>query len=111
MERRRAQRFALRFPVLFTCHNEGFKQGGGFTRDIGAAGAYVLFENEACPAPGEALTIQAMLPPIGVHAHGVRFTFDGRVVRRHGPGEESGFAVVTEFDIRGNGGSLAEEAN
>jgi PilZ domain len=96
MERRRTARYVLRVPVLFNWRNQQPRQLGGFTRDVSAGGAYILCREE-CPSAGAPVRLQVMLPPVDAEAHGVKLESEGRVVRAHGPGEESGFAVMADF--------------
>ncbi len=96
MERRRTARYVLRVPVLFTWLNRQPKQAGGFTRDVSARGVYILCRGD-CPSTGAPVKLQVMLPPMDAEARGVKLQSEGRVVRAHGQGEESGFAVMADF--------------
>lgn len=105
MERRKAARYCLRVPVLFSSQGNQTEQAEGFTRDISAAGAYVQCEENYCPVPGDAMAIQLILPPIAsVEAQGMRLNFKGHVLRT-GDFHESGFAVLAEYGMELNTGS------
>lgn len=105
MERRKAPRFELRLPVLFSWENTQLKQAGGFTRDISASAAYVLCETASRPTAGEIVTIQLLLPPIAnLEAQGIKLKFKGHVLRSGEWQEEGGFAVLANCGMELNAG-------
>lgn len=100
MERRKASRYGLRVPVLFSWEDPHLKLDGGFTRDISASGVYVLCEKKYCPAQGDTVTIQLILPSIvDLEPRGLKLKSRGRVLRTGDFPEESGFALLAEFDV------------
>jgi PilZ domain len=106
VERRKAARYGLRVPVLFSWEDTQPKQDGGFTRDISASGAYVLCEKSCCPTPGDTVAIQLILPPIAnMEGQGMKLNFEGQVLRTGDFQEESGFAVLAEYGMGLNTGS------
>ena len=114
MERRKASRYGLRVPVLFSWENAQSKRAGGLTRDISASGVYVLCEKNHCPAQGDTVTVKLILPSIAdveaqgsiadVEAQGTKLNSKGQVVRTADFPEESGFAVLAEFAMELNTG-------
>jgi len=111
VERRKAARFALRLPVLFSWEDTQAKQAGGFTRDISASAAYVLCEAGYCPAPGDIVTVQLLLPPIAkLEAQGIKLKFKGHVLRSGELQEESGFAVLANCAIKLNASKSGERS-
>lgn len=95
MEQRSHTRYPVRAPVIFQWQDEqgGEQQGGGFTRDISTGGVYVLCS--PAPAPGSALRLEVMLPPIHPEARDVRLQADGRVTRV----EAGGFAALSDLGL------------
>jgi hypothetical protein len=95
----------LRVPVLFRWKDTQSKLDGGFTRDISAAGVYVLCEKNHCPAQGEIVKIQLILPAIGdQEAHGMTLRSKGQVIRTDEFPGECGFAALADFDMELNTG-------
>lgn len=106
MERRKASRFALRVPVLFTWDGGHTQQAGGFTRDVSAYGAYVLCEKSECPAQGDTVTIQLLLPSVdGGEPEGLKLRAEGLVLRTGECQQNCGFAVLADFGKQLNGAS------
>jgi len=100
VERRKASRYGLRLPVLFSWKDAQSKLDGGFTRDISASGVYVLCEKNHCPAQGEIVKIQLFLPSIGdLETPGMKLRSKGQVLRTDDFPEECGFAVLADFDM------------
>lgn len=109
MERRRAARYGLRVPVLFSWDDTRANQAEGLTRDISAIGAYVLCEGNHCPVLGDEVRIQLILPSIAnAEAQGMKLNFKGQVLRT-GDFQESGFAVLAEYDMELTTGSKEDE--
>jgi hypothetical protein len=105
VERRKASRYELQVPVLFSWKNAS-KQAGGFTRDISASGVYVLCEESHCPSRGDTVTLQLILPSIAdAEGRGLKLKSKGQVLRTGELAEQSGFAVVAEFGLEPNSGS------
>lgn len=111
MERRRAARYELRVPVLFSGEDSGPKHAG-FTRDVSASGAYILCEESRYPAQGDTVEIQLILPPVAaVETRGMKLEFKGRVVRAADFREDSGFVVLAESGMELKTGSKNSEEN
>jgi len=109
VERRKASRYGLRLPVLFGRKDIQSKREQGLTRDISTSGVYVLCEGSRCPAPGDTVTIQLTLPSIvNLEAQGMMLKSKGQVVRTGDLPEESGFAVLAEFDMELNTGEKSK---
>lgn len=106
MERRKAARYGLRIPVVFSWEDTQLRQAEGVTRDISDSGAYVLCQESFCPAQGETVAVQLILPPIAdFEAHGMKLEFEGQVLRAGGCEFECGFAVLAESGMQLNTGS------
>jgi hypothetical protein len=105
VERRKTARYGLRVPVLFGWGDTQPAQARGVTRDISASGAYVICEKNYCPADGDTLAIQLILPPIAnMEAQGMKLEFKGQVLRSGDFQEESGFAALAEHGMELNSG-------
>jgi PilZ domain len=96
-------RYRLEAPVLFSWedHDGSQLQGGGFTRDLSATGAFIL--SRASPPKGVSVRLEILLPPLKGKGHLTMFC-DGRVVRLdQALGEKrGGFAAVCDgFAILG----------
>lgn len=95
-DRRNSRRYTLSVPVLFRWHdNTGERQGGGFTRNVSATGAYVHCDGES-PQVATSLSIEVLLPPLDAQLAGLKLKAEGEVVRC-GIDEGKGFAVRTDF--------------
>ena len=106
MERRKAARYGLRVPVVYSWKESQQKVAVGFTRDISASGAYVLCEKSYCPAQGDTVSIQLILPPIAdMDAPGTKLEFEGQVLRTGDGQQECGFAVLAEYGMKLNTGN------
>ena len=106
MDRRRTVRYSLRLPVIFTWRDRkrAKQKEGGFTRDIGTSGLYVV-SNRSLPV-GTKLQLDIHLPC----GEGVRYPIallraTGSVVRTGESGEEHGFAAA------GNVGFIAPNSH
>lgn len=98
LEQRKAVRFQMRAPVIFRWSDQsGTKQESvGRTRDISIAGVFVT-----CPNPlpvGTPISLEVHLSPLENTRHRLRLEATGKIVRV-GNGEESGFAVISRFDL------------
>jgi hypothetical protein len=110
LERRKVSRYGLRLPVLFSREDTQSKRDGGVTRDISVSGVYVLCEKSRCPAPGNTVTTQLILPSIeDLETQGMKLKSKGQVVRVGNFPEESGFAVLAEFDIELDAGDKSSK--
>lgn len=110
MERRAFTRYALSVPVLFNWQKEdGGCQGGGFARDVSMGGAYILCPATNCPVVRAAISIEVLLPTVGVSGAGLKLSGQGQVVRTGSEIEPPGFAVMTKFGIRGSHSEEEEE--
>jgi hypothetical protein len=95
VELRRIKRYNVQAPVFFSWKDlEGGSQAAeGMTRDISTHAVFVLARN--CPAAGNQLRIDVLLPSLRSKKPGVRLRGEGVVLRvdRTDLGD-SGFAVV-----------------
>ncbi|MBV9341420.1 MAG: PilZ domain-containing protein [Acidobacteria bacterium] len=94
-ERRKASRYRLRLPVLFSwIQGEQFHTEGGFTRDVSAKG---LFVTSRVAPPSEApIRLEVVLPLLAeMSQNAMRAT--GRVVRTFSASQPQGFAIAAEF--------------
>jgi PilZ domain-containing protein len=108
VERRKAARYGLRVQVLFSWDDPEPRQAEGFTRDISASAAYVVCEKSYCPAQGEIVAIQLILPSVAhLEAQGIKLKFKGHVLRSGEFQEESGFAVLANCAMELNTGKNA----
>jgi PilZ domain-containing protein len=110
VERRKAARYVLRVPVLFSWEDHQPRQARGFTRDISASAAYVVCEKSYCPIQGDIVEIQLILPSVAhLEAQGIKLKFKGHVLRSGEFQEESGFAVLANCAMELNTGKNGEE--
>jgi hypothetical protein len=103
-ERRKAPRYQLRLPLLFSW-SDGYQihTQGGFTRDVSING---LFVTSAITLPPQTiLNVEIVLPTLGHMAENTIRT-SGHVVRLSGDTESRGFAITAKLDAdlssRGN---------
>jgi hypothetical protein len=99
MEKRKTSRYALHLPVLFTWNDsQGRTQKeGGFTRDIGTKGVYVL--SAVCPPVGTAVEMEVLLPVSRRQSpDSARLVATLHVLRTQETQEERGFAAAGELD-------------
>lgn len=110
MERRKAARYGLRIPVVFSWEDTEPRLAEGITRDISDSGAYVLCEGSYCPAQGDTVAIQLILPPIAdMEGQGMKLEFAGQVVRADALRPDCGFAVLAEAGMNLQTGSENNE--
>jgi hypothetical protein len=98
VELRRIKRYNVQAPAFFSWKDlEGGSQvGEGTTRDISTQAVFVLARN--CPAAGNQLRMDILLPSLRSKKPGVRLRGEGVVLRVDYSGSEiSGFAVVTNL--------------
>ena len=96
MNRRRSVRFELQMPVVCRWRDDQDRQceTGGFSRDIGVAGLFVL--SSVLPPEGVAVTLKVLLPALGrASSSGLQLQSEGKVVRIEAA---TGFAVCCEFE-------------
>jgi hypothetical protein len=96
VELRRIKRYNVQAPAFFSWKDsEGSSQAAeGMTRDISTQAVFVLARN--CPATGNQLRMDVLLPSLRSKKPGVRLRGEGVVLRVDYSGSEiSGFAVVT----------------
>ena len=96
MNRRRSVRFELQMPVVcrWKDHQDRQCETGGFSRDIGVAGLFVL--SSVLPPEGVAVTLKVLLPALGrATSSGLQLQSEGKVVRIEAA---TGFAVCCEFE-------------
>ena len=99
VQRRRAIRYEMRVPVLFTWNDERGKkrQSAGFTRDICSRGLFVYCSE--CPPAGSVLNLSVVLPPFGESDSGVHLEAKGMVTRTERDRDRNGFAVASNFAL------------
>ena len=98
MELRRIRRYYVEAPAFFSWKDsDGSSQAAeGMTRDISTRAVFVLARN--CPAAGNRLHIDVLLPSLRSKKPGVRLRGEGVVLRVDYSGSEiSGFAVVANL--------------
>lgn len=98
MNRRGTVRYRLQLPVIFTWRDsKGTKRKeGGFTRDIGVRGLYVV--SSARPSVGTKLRLDILLPLAGnAPSPMARLQATASVARRGGSNEERGFAACGDL--------------
>ena len=96
MNRRRSVRFELQMPVICQWKDQQGRQyeTGGFSRDIGAAGVFVL--SSVSPREETDVTLKVLLPALGgTPSGGLQLQSEGKVVRIEAA---TGFAVCCEFE-------------
>lgn len=96
MEMRRNKRYKLRAAVSFAFQQtDGSSlREEGYTRDISAAGVFVL--TAARLASGTPVSLEVILPSLSEKPSGTFLRTQGRVVRL----EETGFAAFAEMEFR-----------
>lgn len=100
MNRRQSMRFPLRAPVLLSWAEPGeMRRGAGFTRDICTRATYVLWEHQCKLLVGQTVTVDILLPPLEHGGESLRFSGEGRVLRRGARHEEPGFAVLVDLAV------------
>ena len=98
MELRRIKRYYVEAPAFFSWKDsDGSSQAAeGMTRDISTQAVFVLARN--CPAAGNQLRIDVLLPSLRSKKPGVRLRGEGVVLRVDYSGSEiRGFAVVANL--------------
>ncbi len=98
MERRRAVRYGLSFPVLFGWRSEEGHQGGGFSRDVSTTGIFVACDRE-CPPVDTELSLEVLVPSPASETIALKLTAHGRVVRMASGAEGNGFGAVADFSL------------
>ena len=105
VELRRAIRYSLAAPVVFTWTAPGAHrfQGAGVTRDVSKVGAFVL--TSSCPPVGAIVKMEILFPSFRIAGQSLKLLAEGRVVRVEHPAHSeagNGFAVFSEgFAIPG----------
>jgi hypothetical protein len=100
---RKAKRYRLSAPALFLwAHQEGTPQSGrGITRDINAAGVYVL--TDMLPPVGALVQLDILLPKLEDPGFGMSLAGEGVVLRAEPHGAQgagtskAGFAASVNF--------------
>jgi hypothetical protein len=97
-ERRSFKRYSLSAPVLYRWIGDDGREryGAGFTRDVSTSGIYITCENDV-PTVGTPVAIEVSLPSLTTQERGLCLKAKASVVRRGGPSENKGFAVLTDF--------------
>ena len=94
-ERRKASRYRLRLPVLFSW-TQGNKSHtlGGFTRDVSVTGVFVT--SRTVPPPQATVNLELLLPALDqMPENAIRAT--GSVVRTFVSSQPQGFAIATDL--------------
>jgi hypothetical protein len=99
-ELRKAKRYRLSAPALFLwAHHEGAPQSGrGITRDLNAAGVYVL--TDTLPPVGALVQLDVLLPKLEDPGFGMSLAGEGVVLRVEAQGagiSKAGFAASVNF--------------
>jgi hypothetical protein len=103
LELRKAKRYRLSAPALFLwAHHEGAPQSGrGVTRDLNAAGVYVL--TDTLPPVGALVQLDVLLPKLEDPGFGMSLAGEGVVLRVEPHGAQgagtskAGFAASVSF--------------
>jgi hypothetical protein len=98
VERRRCVRFRLSVPVVYRWRDRSKAkyEHAGLTRDIGAAGVYVICR--VLPPNGAKVTLEVQLPSLeGETSRSFRLNAKGTVTRVEETGQETGFAAASPF--------------
>ena len=95
-ERRKASRYRLQLPVLFSWHDgDEMRTRGGFTRDVSVQGMFVT--SSAAPPLRTALNVEVVLPPsVGRKPENI-IKARGLVVRVSGRKHPRGFAIAADL--------------
>jgi hypothetical protein len=100
VEQRRATRFPLRAPVLFSWMETGQqKHGAGFTRDVGTAGAYITCDRLYALEIGMQVRLEVVLPALDANIDPAQLSAEGSVARLSGHNEKPGFALQGELGL------------
>jgi PilZ domain-containing protein len=96
MEMRQNKRYPLRASVRFAWEQKvgSTRHGEGYTRDISAAGVFVLTTNRL--PPGTPVKMEVILPPVSEKRVGASLRTHARVVRS----EKTGFAAAADMGFR-----------
>ena len=107
MELRKAKRYFLTAPVLYTWENEGgmLHAGDGTTRDISIGGAFVFAKSP--PPSGVHVKLDLYLPSLAGLPRSLQLHGEGEVVRVSTAGE-AGFAAEVTFQTEGLDGRLIQ---
>lgn len=94
LQRRAANRYKLRLPVIFSWNDGTEHTEGGFTNDIALDGALIF--SSKCPPVGTNIRIEVLIPPPGEFDEELRIECVGKVVR---VAEQAGcFGISGSFD-------------
>jgi hypothetical protein len=94
-KKRSCTRYRLILPVLFSWREDVQVQNGGFTRDIGVDGVFVIAR--VCPPVGAEVKLELVLPVPQEPKRELRLRYTGRVVRVDDADLSKGFALVGDF--------------
>jgi hypothetical protein len=98
VERRTSSRFRLQLPVLTQwTDGEGRVQfGGGFSREVGLRGVFVV--STKLPPPAATITVTVVLPNPRRDLQELRMHCVGSVVRVEQGGTIAGYAISCDFE-------------
>jgi hypothetical protein len=95
-QRRAAARYQLRLPVIFHWSDQTHHTEGGFTRDVGRDGAFII--SSKCPPVGSDVWIEILLPSLDEASPELRVECMGKVTRVESGFGYKGFGVCGQFD-------------
>lgn len=96
LQRRSANRYRLRLPVIFHWNDGREHTEGGFTADVALDGAYILSSH--CPPAGSDIRIEVLIPTPDGSGGEMQIECVGKVTRVVIEAESSGFGVRGTFD-------------
>lgn len=96
MQRRKAVRYKLRLPVIFSWNDGTDHTGGGFTSDVSLDGALIMSSN--CPQSGSAIRLEILLPSPDGSGEELKIECVGEVTRVEGRPGCIAFGVHCLFD-------------
>jgi len=103
-QHRSCLRYSLSVPVLYRWVGDdgGERYGAGFTRDVSTAGMYIMCETHPPPIDTP-LAIEVSLPSLSSQGTRMNLKAGATVVRKAGPSEIKGFAILTDFNADDKG--------
>jgi PilZ domain-containing protein len=96
-EQRKARRFALEAPVVFSWSDgQTVCEGAGFSRDISTRGLFVIVCS-AAPLLACQVELMVLLPPLSPGTPAMRLRSSGSVVRVKNLGKGTGLGITCAF--------------
>ena len=98
VERRRSSRFRVQLPVLtqWTDHKGQVQYGGGFTRDVGLRGVFVI--SSKLPPQAAVISVTVVLPNARSGSQELHLHSLGSVVRVEQSRTTAGYAISCDFE-------------